>query len=153
MDRINQKLIFALTENARMSFSELGKRVHLSAPAVAERIRKLEESGVITGYRPTLNLEKMGIPITALIGCEVHHAKEKEFKVLVEQLDEVIESQNLTGPYAFILKVGVSSMSALDDLLNRLIDLSDTHTMMILSTPIKREMPRQLNLFNNGVDV
>jgi len=144
MDRINLSLLKALSENARMSYSELGKRVHLSAPAVAERIKKLEQKGVITGYKPSLNLEKMGIPITALVECQVYRTKEREFKTLIMTLDEVIECYNVTGPQAFILKVGVTSMSALDHLLERLIDLSDTNTKMIMSMPINEEMPKNI---------
>jgi len=144
MDRINLSLLKALSENARMSYSELGKRVHLSAPAVAERIKKLEQKGVITGYKPSLNLEKMGIPITALVECQVYRTKEREFKTRIMTLDEVIECYNVTGPQAFILKVGVTSMSALDHLLERLIDLSDTNTKMIMSMPINEEMPKNI---------
>ncbi|RUM49243.1 MAG: Lrp/AsnC family transcriptional regulator [Marinomonas sp.] len=141
MDKINWKLLKALEENARLSYSELAKLVHLSAPAVAERIKKLEEQGVITGYRATINLEKAGIPITALVECEVYRTQERAFKELVLSLDEVVDCYNITGPSAFILRVAVSSMSRLDVLLERLIDLSDTKTMMIMSQPIDREMP------------
>ncbi|MCZ2721238.1 Lrp/AsnC family transcriptional regulator [Marinomonas sp. 15G1-11] len=144
MDRINLSLLKALSENARMSYAELGKRVHLSAPAVAERIKKLEEKGVITGYRPNFNLEKMGIPITALVECQVYRTKEREFKSLIMTLDEVIECYNVTGPQAFVLKVGVTSMSSLDYLLERLIDLSDTNTKMIMSMPINENMPKNI---------
>ncbi|ETX10751.1 AsnC family transcriptional regulator [Marinomonas ushuaiensis DSM 15871] len=141
MDAINWKLLKALEGNGRASFSELGKLVHLSAPAVAERVRKLEEKGVITGYSAQLNLEKVGIPITALVECQVYRTKERAFKNLVLELDEVIECYNVTGPYAFVLKVGVKSMSKLDELLECLIDLSDTNTMMIMSQPVDRTMP------------
>jgi len=141
MDKTNWKLLKALEKNARLTYAELGKLVHLSAPAVAERVRKLEESGVITGYGVQVNLEKAGIPITALVECQVYRTKEREFKALVMGLDEVIECYNVTGPYAFVLKVGVKSMSKLDVLLERLIDLSDTNTMMIMTTPVKRIMP------------
>ncbi|MBJ7549370.1 Lrp/AsnC family transcriptional regulator [Marinomonas ostreistagni] len=141
MDKINWKLLRALEKNARLSYSELAKLVHLSAPAVAERIKKLEEQGAISGYRATINLEKVGIPITALVECEVYRTKERAFKELVLSLDEVVDCYNITGPSAFILRVAVSSMSCLDVLLERLIDLSDTKTMMIMSQPVDREMP------------
>ncbi|PJE56847.1 Lrp/AsnC family transcriptional regulator [Marinomonas sp. BSi20584] len=141
MDKTNWKLLKLLEQNGRLTYAELGKMVHLTAPAVAERVRKLEESGVITGYSVQVNLEKAGIPITALVECQVYRTKEREFKVLVMGLDEVIECYNVTGPYAFVLKVGVKSMSKLDVLLERLIDLSDTNTMMIMTTPVKRIMP------------
>ncbi|MGO2355628.1 MAG: Lrp/AsnC family transcriptional regulator [Marinomonas foliarum] len=141
MDKTNWKLLKLLEGNGRLTYAELGKLVHLTAPAVAERVRKLEESGVITGYSVQVNLEKVGIPITALVECQVYRTKEREFKALVMDLEEVIECYNVTGPYAFVLKVGVKSMSKLDALLERLIDLSDTNTMMIMITPVKRIMP------------
>ncbi|MGO3408072.1 Lrp/AsnC family transcriptional regulator [Marinomonas sp.] len=141
MDKINWKLLKALESNARLTYAELGKLVHLSAPAVAERVRKLEESGVITGYGAKINLEKVGIPITALVACHVYRTKEREFKALILNLDEVISCHNVTGPYAFVLRVAVRSMSLLDELLERLIEFSDTNTMMILASPVVREMP------------
>jgi Lrp/AsnC family leucine-responsive transcriptional regulator len=144
MDKTNWKLIKLLEKNGRLTYAELGKLVHLSAPAIAERVRKLEETGVITGYGAKINLEKIGIPITALVECQVYRAKEREFKALVLSLDEVISCYNVTGPYAFVLRVAVRSMSLLDALLERLIDLSDTNTMMVLSTPVSREMPESI---------
>lgn len=141
MDKINWKLLRALEVNARLSYAELGKLVHLSAPAVAERIRKLEELGVITGYGARINLENIGIPITALVECEVYRTQERAFKELVLSLDEVVDCYNVTGPSAFVLRVAVTSMSKLDVLLERLIDMSDTKTMMILSRPVQRAMP------------
>lgn len=141
MDKKNWKLLKLLEENGRLTFAELGKLVHLTAPAVAERVRKLEESGIITGYKAKINLEKIGIPITALVECQVYRAKEREFKALVMSLDEVIDCFNVTGPSAFVLRVAVASMSKLDELLERLIDLSDTRTMMVLAQPIERGVP------------
>ncbi|MDP5056336.1 MAG: Lrp/AsnC family transcriptional regulator [Marinomonas hwangdonensis] len=141
MDKTNWKLLKLLEENGRLTFAELGKLVHLTAPAVAERVRKLEESGIITGYKAKINLEKIGIPITALVECQVYRAKEREFKALVMSLDEVIDCFNVTGPSAFVLRVAVASMSKLDELLERLIDLSDTRTMMVLAQPIERGVP------------
>ncbi len=145
MDKIDLKLIKALEQNARMTYAQLGKLVHLSAPAVTERVRKLEEQGVIAGYHATINLEKVGVPITALVECEVYRTKEREFKALVLSLEEVIDCYNVTGPSAFMLRVAVTSMSKLDELLERLIDLSDTRTMMVLAQPVKRGMPLNIN--------
>ncbi|RNF49328.1 Lrp/AsnC family transcriptional regulator [Marinomonas hwangdonensis] len=145
MDKTNWKLLKLLEENGRLTFAELGKLVHLTAPAVAERVRKLEESGIITGYKAKINLEKIGIPITALVECQVYRAKEREFKALVMGLDEVVDCFNVTGPSAFVLRVAVASMSKLDELLERLIDLSDTRTMMVLAQPIERSVPLNVN--------
>ncbi len=141
LDAINRKILAALQENARISYAELGKKVHLSAPAVAERMRKLESAGVITGYSLEINLDKVGYPIVALVQCKVYRTKEREFKALVLSYDEVIECHNVTGEQAFLVKLAVESMSQLDDILEAFIDFSDTNTMMILSTPVDRALP------------
>ncbi|MCV6611524.1 MAG: Lrp/AsnC family transcriptional regulator [Amphritea sp.] len=141
LDAINRKILAALQDNARISYAELGKKVHLSAPAVAERIRKLESTGVITGYSLQVNLDKVGYPIVALVQCKVYRTKEREFKALVLSYDEVIECHNVTGEQAFLVKLAVQSMSQLDDILEAFIDFSDTNTMMILSTPVGRPLP------------
>lgn len=141
IDTINRKIIAALQENARISYAELGKKVHLSAPAVAERIRKLEAAGVISGYTLKVDLDRVGYPIVALVQCKVYRTKEREFKALVLSYDEVIECHNVTGEQAFLVKLAVQSMSQLDEILEAFIDLSDTNTMMILSTPVDRALP------------
>lgn len=141
LDPINRKILLALQGNARLSYAELGKKVHLSAPAVAERIRKLENAGVITGYSLQVNLDKVGYPIVALVQCKVYRTKEREFKALLLSYDEVIECHNVTGEQAFLVKLAVASMSQLDDILEAFVDLSDTNTMMILSTPVDRALP------------
>ncbi|WP_370278050.1 Lrp/AsnC family transcriptional regulator [Pontibacterium sp.] len=141
IDAINRKILAALQENARISFAELGKRVHLTAPAVAERVRKMESAGIITGYGVNVNLDKVGYPIVAMVQCKVYRAKEREFKELLLSYDEVIECLNTTGEQAFLVKLAVESMSQLDEILEAFIDFSDTNTMMILSTLVDRELP------------
>lgn len=140
-DTINRKILAALQHNSRISYAELGKQVHLSAPAVAERMRKLESAGVISGYTLKVNLDKLGFPIVALVQCKVFRTKEREFKALVLSYDEVIECHNVTGEQAFLIKLAVQSMSQLDSILESFCDLSDTNTMMILSTPVERALP------------
>jgi Lrp/AsnC family leucine-responsive transcriptional regulator len=141
IDTINRKIIAALQQNARTSYAELGKRVHLSAPAVAARIRTLERAGIITGFSLKVDLDKLGYPIVALVQCKVFRTKERQFKALMLGYDEVIECHNVTGEQAFLVKLAVRSMSQLDAILESFCDLSDTNTMMILSTPVDRAVP------------
>jgi Lrp/AsnC family leucine-responsive transcriptional regulator len=140
-DKINRKIIAALQRNARISYAELGKLVHLSAPAVAERVRKLESAGIISGYGVKIDLDKLGYPIVALVQCKVFRAKERQFKALVLACDSVIECINVTGEQAFLVKLAVKSMSQLDEILESFLDFSDTNTMMILSTPVDQPVP------------
>lgn len=141
IDAINRKILAALQQNARISYAELGKKIHLSAPAVAERIRKLEGAGIITGYTLKVDLDRVGYPIVALVQCKVYRTKEREFKALALSYDEVIECHNVTGEQAFLVKLAVESMSRLDAILEAFVDLSDTNTMMVLSTPVDRALP------------
>jgi len=141
IDSINRKIIAALQHNARLSYAELGKQVHLSAPAVAERIRKLESAGVIRGYSVDVNLDKLGFPIVALVQCKVFRTKEREFKALLLGYDQVLDCYNVTGEQAFLVRVATRSMAELDEILEEFCDLSDTTTMMILSQPVERKLP------------
>ncbi len=144
LDTINRKILAALQENARLSYAELGKRVHLSAPAVAERVRKLESAGVISGYRVEVDLDRLGYPIVALVQCKVFRTKERAFKALLLSFDEVLECYNTTGEQAFLVKLATQSMAELDAILESFCDLSDTNTMMILSKPVNRTLPATL---------
>tara|TARA_R110002167_G_scaffold163319_1_gene360166 strand:+ start:662 stop:1111 length:450 start_codon:yes stop_codon:yes gene_type:complete len=141
IDAINRNIIAALQQDARLSYAELGKLVHLSAPAVAERVRKLEAAGVIRGFSLRVDLDKLGYPIVALVQCKVFRTQEREFKALILDCAEVIECHNVTGEQAFLVKLAVASMSQLDRILESFCDYSDTSTMMILSTPVDRSLP------------
>lgn len=144
MDRINLRIIRELSLDARVSYSKLAKKVHLSAPAVAERVKKLEDEGVITGYRPIINLEKLGLPIRALIECEVHKASERKLKALLLLKDEVIKIYNVTGQTTFIVEVGVTAVSELDKFIESIIDYCDTNTKVVMQVPIEGSVPQKI---------
>ena len=137
LDKINQKILQLLWENARLSFAEIGKSVHLSAPAVAERVRKMEATGVITGYRVQIDSAAMGYPITAYILVKVFHGQEASFMAFVQQQPEVVGCVNVTGEKAFLLETAVSTITQLDDLLERFAALSETSTMIQLSSVVE----------------
>ncbi|MDT0628048.1 Lrp/AsnC family transcriptional regulator [Alteromonas sp. W364] len=147
MDRINLRLLKELSVDARMSYSELSKRVHLSAPAVTERIKRMEEEGIITGYKPQINLAKLGIPIRALIECEVHRTKEKEFRAILLTYDEIIKIYNITGATTFIVEVGTKTLEDLDDVLEKMIDYCDTCTKLVMRMPYDNVLPQHIENF------
>ena len=133
MDNINQKILTTLQQHGRISFADLGKKVHLSAPAAAERVKKLEDMGVITGYRASVSFENLGYPIETMIQAKVFLGKEASFIKLAKSRSEVIECYNVTGDKAFLLKVIVASMPKLDALLEEFSLISETTTMVVLS--------------------
>lgn len=145
LDKVNLKILKAISDNARISFVELGKLVYLSPPAIAERVRRMEESGVILGYKPILNLEPVGINIEALVECQVHNAKERKLKAYLLELDEVIKIYNITGNTTFIVHVGVTRISELDRVIEGMIDYCDTNTKIIMNTPFNKALPQDID--------
>lgn len=138
MDKINQQILATLQENGRISFAELGKTVHLSAPATAERVKKLEDAGIITGYQASLNIERLGYPIEAMVQAKVFMGQETAFIKLAKSRAEVIECYNVTGDKAFLLKVIIPTMNKLDALLEDFSLISETNTMVVLSQLIEK---------------
>ena len=138
MDATGWQILQALQEDARISFSELGRRVGLSAPAVAERVRRLEEAGVISGYHAQVNMEKIGLPLSAFIRVSSTNERYVQISALARNLPEVLECHRITGEDCLIMKVAVSSVAHLEELINRLGPYGRTTTSVILSSPVTR---------------
>lgn len=142
LDDIGWQILVALQEDARLSFSELGRRVGLSAPAVAERVRRLEEAGIIVGYHAELSAGKVGLPLCAFIRMSVFgEAKYGGGMIhLVQQTPEVLECHRVTGGDSYILKVAVSSVEHLEELIDRLTSYGQPTTSIVLSSPLKHRV-------------
>lgn len=138
LDNTGWQILAALQENARISFKELGQQIGLSSPAVAERIRRMEDAGIITGYRVELNLEKLGLPMTAFIRISSAGEKCVKFSKIIADLPEVLECHRLTGSDHFIIKVVVSSTTHLETLIDQLVLYGQLTASIVLSSPIKR---------------
>jgi Lrp/AsnC family leucine-responsive transcriptional regulator len=136
LDEVGWQILCELQENARISYTELGRRVGLTAPAVAERVRRMEEMGIIEGYRVNLNLEKIGLPMQAYIRLAAQEGMCLRFGSIARDIPEVLECHRVTGGDSYILKVAVSSVGHLENLLNRLTPYGNTVTSLILSTPV-----------------
>jgi Lrp/AsnC family leucine-responsive transcriptional regulator len=124
-----------LQENARLTFAELGRRVGLSIPAVTERVRRLEDAGIITGYHAEINAEKIGRPITAFIRMNIMGNAPK-LTALLKEMPEIIECHRGTGGDSFILKASLASVHHLEKLIDRLLPFGMTTTSIVLSSPI-----------------
>src|SRR5215831_14230888 len=110
LDEAGRKLLKALQENARLSFVELGRRIDLSPAATAERLKGLEEAGVIKGYRVEIDREALGLPILAVIRLSCDGAMYRPFLKAVPSLESVIECHHVAGGDAFILKAVAPSV-------------------------------------------
>lgn len=136
MDAMDWALLAELQADARLSFSELSRRVHLSAPAVAERVRRLEETGVIAGYHARVDPALAGRQVSAMIRmscygpmCVLRHPE-------VLAWPEVLQVDRVTGNTCCLLRVATSSMAAFEELIDRLARHGQPSSTMILSTPV-----------------
>ena len=132
LDAHDTRILAELQADARITLAELGRRVHLSQPAVAERVRKLEGAGVITGYRATVNLAALGYGIRALV--RVGRTEYDGVVRLVEAQPEVVNAWNITGEDSWLLEIAVTDVAHLDEVVTQLCLLAETSTSIILKT-------------------
>src|SRR3954462_2808699 len=140
LDALDWQILRELQEDARLSYNALARRVGLSAPAVAERGRRLEESGVIVGYRAEVAPAKRGLPMTAVI--QVHCAPGKCLLKTASAADfpEIIEVLKVSGPYCTVLKVVASSIPHLEQFFERLGQHGELQTSMVWSSALSRRV-------------
>ncbi len=133
LDAIDWTVLTELQNDARLSLSELGRRVNLSASATTERVRRLESLGVITGYRAEVDLAKVGYPVLAVIRLKYPGNKHEPLKRLLAERGEFLECLRTTGDDCYTLKVAATSMPHLEQLVNELTDFGSTTTNLVYS--------------------
>lgn len=133
IDSYDARILAELQADARISMAELGRRVHLSQPAVTERVRKLELQGVIRGYRAQVDLQRMGYGIRAMV--RVGRVEYARVVKLIEQTPEVINAFNVTGEDSWILEIAVIDVEHLDAVVTRFCLLGETSTSIVLNMP------------------
>ncbi|WP_431132073.1 Lrp/AsnC family transcriptional regulator [Variovorax paradoxus] len=138
LDAHDTRILAELQADARLTMAELGRRVHLSQPAVTERVKKLEAAGVISGYRATVNLGKLGYGIRAII--RVGRADYARVVELVQQTPECVNAYNVTGDDSWILEIAVIDVSHLDAVVTKFCILTETATSIILN-PAREHQP------------
>jgi Lrp/AsnC family leucine-responsive transcriptional regulator len=140
LDAIAWKLIESLQHNARLSFAELGRKVGLSTPAVAERVHRLEDAGVITGYHASLNLAKLGVPIHVWLRLTIPGGDLQISRTVttIKDTPEVSRCHRITGSESFVLEAHVVSIRHLEALIDKFSALGATSTSTVLSSPVER---------------
>jgi Lrp/AsnC family leucine-responsive transcriptional regulator len=135
LDAIDLTLIRALQRNGREPFATLARQVELSAPAVAERVRRLEELGVITGYRAVIDPKALGLDVTALIRVAVNGDRCASFGSTLCEWPEVVQAWRLTGTESYMLVAHVASVEHLERMLNEIVLYGTSITSIVLSSP------------------
>jgi Lrp/AsnC family leucine-responsive transcriptional regulator len=138
---IDRRIIGELVGNGRLSFAELGRRVNLSPPAVAERVQRLERSGVIAGYRAEIDPKALGYPLTAIIRVKPAPGQLVRIPELAAEIPQVGECHRITGEDCFYLTLHLRSIDELSETLDRFLVYGETTTSLINATPIPRRDP------------
>jgi Lrp/AsnC family transcriptional regulator, leucine-responsive regulatory protein len=142
IDAISQQLLQELQTDGRLSMAELGRRVNLSAPAVAERVQRLERDGVITGYHAAVDPKAIGYPLAAIVRIAPATRQLDKIREIARETPEVIECHRITGEDCFFLKLHLRSIDELEPLLDRFTPYGRTTTSLIHSSAVaNRTLP------------
>src|SRR6188768_1352043 len=132
-DHYDSRILGELQRDARISMAELGRKVHLSQPAVTERVRKLEIAGFIRGYRAVVDFQRLGYGIRALMRAgRVEYGRMVQ---LIEQTPEVVNAFNVTGEDSWIMEIAVIDVEHLDAVVTKFCLLAETSTSIVLNMP------------------
>lgn len=143
LDLVNVRLLRELQRTPRLPIAALARRVRMSAPAVAERVRRLEEDGVIAGYRMDVSPKALGLPVAAYVRIRPAPGLLENIAELAQRTPEVVECHRITGEDCFLLKVHVSEIDRLETILDRFLAFGQTTSSIVQSSPVP---PRALPL-------
>lgn len=143
LDETNTRLLTELCANPRLSMSELGRRVGMSAPAVTERVQRLESTGVIAGYRLEVDPAALGMPVAAWVRIRPGPGQLPKIAQAARETPQVVECHRITGDDCFLLKVHAPTIAGLEEILDRFLLYGQTTTSIVVSTPVP---PRALPL-------
>lgn len=136
IDEMDRNLLKVVQEDARLSFREVARRVGMSTPAVAERIRKLEGLGVISGYSARVERTALGEGVGAFLRLTVSDLDYRRVTGLCATLDSVIECHHVTGDDSFFIRVSVHSIAELEDVISRFRKIGSVRSSLVLSSPV-----------------
>jgi Lrp/AsnC family transcriptional regulator, leucine-responsive regulatory protein len=141
LDDIDHRIICELSTDARVSFAELGRRTNLSSPAVAERVKRLEQAGVITGYRAEVDPRALGYQLTAIVRVKPAVRQLAKIAELAAEIPQIEECLRITGEDCFYIKLHLGSIEELPEVLDRFLLYGETTTSIVNATPVPRRDP------------
>jgi Lrp/AsnC family leucine-responsive transcriptional regulator len=136
LDDTNRRLLTELQQDARLTLAELGRRVGLSSPAVAERLQRLEQQGVILGYRAQVDPRSLGLSLTAIIRVRPAPGQLQNVAELARRTPEVVECHRITGEDCYLMKAHVRDVEHLEDVIDHFVVLGQTTTSIMQSSPV-----------------
>ncbi len=140
LDKKDRLILEALQLDARQSLAALGKRIGLSQPAMSERVKKLEDAGVIEGYGARVNLRALGIGLEAIIRVETDHTGIRKYLALFEKMPEVLQADRVTGEDCFYVRCAIAQPQDLERVVDALAAHGAVKTSLVLSTPVRKNV-------------
>lgn len=137
LDAINLQLLAELQSDARLSLAELGRRVGLSSPAIAERLQRLEDEQVILGYHAELDPRALGLSLSAVVRVRPSPGQLHKLGELAPQIPEVVDCRRITGEDCYIITIHVRSIEHLEEIIDRLAAHGQTTTSILQSAPVR----------------
>mgnify|MGYP001073044791 FL=1 len=141
IDEIDRQIVGCLAEDARMSLKVLSARVGLTSPSTAERVKRLEERGVIQGYGAHVNLAALDYTLQAMVRVRPMPGMLHKVDKMIQAIPECIECDKVTGEDCFVMRLVVRSIEQLDELLDGLAEYAQSNTAIVKSSPVKRRLP------------
>ncbi|MEH1163928.1 Lrp/AsnC family transcriptional regulator [Micromonospora sp. CPCC 205539] len=142
LDLVDWSIVGELQNDGRIPLTELARRVNLSASATTERVRRLEATGVITGYRAEVDLTAVGFPVLAVVRLKYPGSRHEPLRHLLDERSEILECLRTTGDDCYVLKVAATSMAHLEKVINDLAALGSTTTNVVYSATLPYRGPR-----------
>ncbi len=136
LDPVNVRLLDELRRNPRITMSELARRLDMSSPAVTDRVQRLEDNGIITGYRLELDPRALGWPVAAFVRIRPGPGQLTRIAELARQTPEVVECHRITGEDCFLMKVYVTEIDKLEEVLDRFLMYGQTTSSIVQSSPV-----------------
>jgi Lrp/AsnC family leucine-responsive transcriptional regulator len=138
LDEIDLAILNSLQENARLPFAEVGRAIGLTAPAISERVRKMEDAGIITGYHAAVDNARAGLPIMVFVQLGLIPGRGREVSDMIRGLPEVLECHHITGQDCYVIKAAVPDMEGLQTLIEHFGHFGKTTTSLVLKAPVPR---------------
>ncbi len=136
LDAVNRRLLRELAADPRITMSALARRIGMSAPAVAERVQRMERAGVITGYRVDINPAALGLPVTVFVRIRPTAGQLPRIAELARQTPEVSECHRISGEDCFLIKLHAAAIEDIEEALDRFLTYGQTITSVVVSTPV-----------------
>jgi len=143
LDSTDWAVLAELQRDGRIPLTELGRRVSLSASATTERVRRLEAAGIVTGYHASVDLEKVGFTVLAVVRLKYPGSKHEPLHRLLDRRTEILECLRTTGDDCYTLKVAATSMSHLEQVINELAAFGSTNTNLVYSQTLPYRGPHE----------